>query len=356
MKKINFSAGPSILPQVVFEQLSEAVLNYNNMGVSILEISHRSKAFDDIIERAFALVRELYSLTDDYEVLFLTGGASMQFCQVPYNLLPENELAAYLDTGKWSIKAIQEAKLFGKTQVVATSKDKNYTYVPKNYELDPKSIYFHITTNNTIYGTQIHDIPDVHCPLIADMSSDIFSKPLENLSKYGIIYAGAQKNTGPAGTTLVIIRKDMLGKVKRAIPTMLNYQTHIDKRSLFNTPPVYAIYGCLLTLEWAKAQGLKTLEQRNQEKASTLYKEIDRNGLFEGVVAEADRSIMNVTFVGKNTDLDDKFLAMTETANCVAIKGHRSVGGFRASLYNAMDLAGVQTLVEVMQEFERKFG
>ena len=354
MSKINFSSGPAMLPQSVLEELSRAVLNYQNSGLSILEISHRSDAFVEILEGARSLVRELYQLTEDYEVLFLTGGASMQFCQVPYNLLNTNGLATYLDTGTWSAKAIKEAQLFGRTKIVASSKDKNYSYVPdfKSYgsQVGKDSTYFHITTNNTVYGTQIHDLPAVDCPLVADMSSDIFSKPL-SIEKFGLIYAGAQKNMGPAGTTLVIVRKDLLGKVERDLPTMLDYRTHINKKSAFNTPPVYAIYACYLTLQWIKNKTLVQIAKDNQQKANLLYNEIDRNPLFEGTVNKSDRSLMNVTFRLKEERLTDIFLQKAAEAGCVALKGYRTVGGCRASIYNAMPLEGVERLVEVMVGF-----
>lgn len=361
MQKINFSAGPAILPQSVLATLSQSVLNYQNTGLSILEISHRSDAFVEILEGARSLVRDLYQLTDDYEVLFLSGGASTQFCLVPYNLLNPNGLAAYLDTGTWSAKAIKEAQLFGKTSVVASSKDKDYTYVPDfesyRHDINADTSYLHITTNNTVYGTQIQAMPQVDCPIVADMSSDIFSQPLPlPIEKFGVIYAGVQKNTGPAGTTLVIIRKDLLGKVERQIPTILDYRTHINKKSAFNTPPVYAIYGCYLTLKWAKEKTLAQLQKNNQLKASLLYNEIDRNSLFEGNVRKADRSLMNATFRLKDKTLDALFLEATIKADCVGLKGYRTVGGFRASMYNALPVQGVERLVSVMQEFEERMG
>lgn len=355
MKKFNFCAGPATLPKTVFEQMGQAAINYKDTGLSLLEISHRTPMIEGILDETESLIRALYYLSDDYAVLFLTGGASMQFCSVPFNLLPDDGVAAYLDTGKWSVKAIKEAKLFGKTVEVASSKDKNYTYVPKTYEVPQNATYFHITTNNTIYGTQLKDIPKATCPIIADMSSDIFAKPLD-VSPFGLIYAGAQKNVGPAGITLVIVRKDLLGKVKRNIPTMLDYRTHIAKKSMFNTPPVYAIYGCCLTLRWVKEQGLVQLQQKNKAKAKLLYDEIDQNPLFEGTVVKEDRSIMNVPFVLTKPELTDSFLAATTSAGCIGLKGHRSVGGCRASLYNAMTLEGVQTLIDVMQEFKQLKG
>ena len=293
-------------------------------------------------------------MPETHEVVFLGGGASLQFCMVPYNLLKKK--ASYLDTGTWASKAIKEAKFFGEVDLVASSKDKNYTYIPKNYTLAPDTEYFHITTNNTIYGTEIHDIPQVNVPLVADMSSDIFSRPVD-VSKYDVIYAGAQKNLAPAGVTIIIVRKDALGKVERPIPTMLNYQTHIDKDSMFNTPPVLPIFAALQTLKWYKEQGgVKVLQKKNQEKAAVLYDEIDRNKLFRGTAVPEDRSLMNVCFVMNDEykELESSFAEFAAAAGMVGIKGHRSVGGFRASLYNAMPLESVKALVETMKEFEKK--
>lgn len=356
MKKVNFCAGPAIMPQTVFEQAAQAVLEYNGIGLSLLEISHRSHWFTEIMENTIQLVRDLYHISSDYEVLFLTGGASTQFCLVPYNILPSTGTAAYLDTGRWSAKAIKEANLFGQVEVIASAADSDYTYVPKTYALKKDYTYLHITTNNTVHGTQLFDMPDVPCPLVADMSSDIFSKPMNHLEKFGVIYAGAQKNMGPAGTTLVIVRKDLLGKVDRTIPTILDYQTHIGKASVYNTPPVFPIYCCYLTLQWIQKQGLAQIEANNQAKASLLYKEIDRNGLFSGLVNKEDRSIMNVVFKTVDKKLEKDFLQLAEMANCIGLKGYRTIGGFRASLYNALAIDGVQVLVDAMQEFERKFG
>ena len=295
-------------------------------------------------------------MPETHEVVFLGGGASLQFCMVPYNLLKKK--ASYLDTGTWASKAIKEAKFFGEVDLVASSKDKNYTYIPKNYTLAPDTEYFHITTNNTIYGTEIHDIPQVNVPLVADMSSDIFSRQVD-VSKYDVIYAGAQKNLAPAGVTIIIVRKDALGKVERPIPTMLNYQTHIDKDSMFNTPPVLPIFAALQTLKWYKEQGgVKVLQKKNQEKAAVLYDEIDRNKLFRGTAVPEDRSLMNVCFVMNDEykELESSFAEFAAAAGMVGIKGHRSVGGFRASLYNAMPLESVKALVETMKEFEKKKG
>ena len=354
MKKHNFYAGPSILSEYTIKNTAAAVENFAGMGLSILEISHRSKEFVAVMDEAQALVKELLELPEGYEVVFLGGGASMQFCMVPYNLL--NKKAAYLDTGTWASKAIKEAKLFGEVDVVASSKDKNYTYIPKNYSVPEDADYFHITTNNTIYGTELREDPDVKTRLVADMSSDIFSRPID-ASKYDVIYAGAQKNLAPAGVTLVIVRKDALGHVDRPIPTMLNYQTHVDKGSMFNTPPVLPIYSALQTLKWYKEQGgIVAMEKKDKENAAILYDEIDRNKLFRGTVAPEDRSIMNVCFVMNDEykDLEADFNAFAATKGIVGIKGHRSVGGFRASLYNAMPKSSVEVLIEAMKEFEKQ--
>ena len=354
MRKHNFYAGPSILSEYTIKNTADAVLNFAGTGLSLLEVSHRGKEFVAVNDEARALVKELLHVPETHEVVFLGGGASLQFCMVPYNLLKKK--ASYLDTGTWASKAIKEAKFFGEVDLVASSKDKNYTYIPKNYTLAPDTEYFHITTNNTIYGTEIHDIPQVNVPLVADMSSDIFSRPV-NVSKYDVIYAGAQKNLAPAGVTIIIVRKDALGKVERPIPTMLNYQTHIDKDSMFNTPPVLPIFAALQTLKWYKEQGgVKVLQKKNQEKAAVLYDEIDRNKLFRGTAVPEDRSLMNVCFVMNDEykELESSFAEFAAAAGMVGIKGHRSVGGFRASLYNAMPLESVKALVETMKEFEKK--
>lgn len=355
MKKLNFYSGPAILPPSVLEKAAQAVLDFNGSGLSILEISHRSSAFQEVMDGARALVRELYELPTDYEVLFLTGGASTQFPLIPYNLLPQGGTAAYLETGQWAENAIKEARLFGNVAVVASSRDANFSYIPKQYTVPSNATYLHVTTNNTIYGTQLHSIPQSHCPIVADMSSDIFSRPFD-ATQCGVIYAGAQKNMGAAGTTVVIVRKDLLGKTNRAIPTMFDYQTHIAKGSMFNTPPVFAIYVSYLTLQWIKQRGLAKIGSDNQQKADTLYTEIDRNSLFTGTVTKPeDRSQMNVTFRCNNTNLEQSFLDLATQNNCIGIKGYRTVGGFRASIYNAMDLAGVQTLVQLMQHFEEQY-
>ncbi len=354
MRKHNFYAGPSILSEYTIKNTADAVLNFAGTGLSLLEVSHRGKEFVAVCDEARALIKEILDVPSTHEVVFLGGGASTQFCMVPYNLMKKK--ASYLDTGTWSSKAIKEAKIFGEVDVVASSKDKNYTYIPKTYTLAPDSEYFHITTNNTIYGTELHDIPQVNIPLVADMSSDIFSRPV-NVSKYDIIYAGAQKNLAPAGVTIIIVRKDALGKTGRAIPTMLNYQTHIDKDSMFNTPPVLPIFSALQTLKWYKEQGgVLALQKKNKEKASVLYDEIDRNKLFKGTTAVEDRSLMNVCFIMNDEykELESQFAEFAAAAGMVGIKGHRSVGGFRASLYNAMPLDSVKALVVCMQEFEKK--
>ena len=354
MKVHNFFAGPAILPQEVINQAAKAMINFDGMNLSILEISHRSKQFEAVMNKAVGLVKELLSLNDDYEVLFLTGGASSQFYFTAMNLLDDGETASYLDTGTWSTKAIVEAKRFGNIEVVASSKDKNFNYIPKNYLIPANSKYVHLTSNNTIYGTQLHQLPKTEVPIVCDMSSDIFSRPID-ANKYGLIYCGAQKNMGPAGTTLVIVNKNMLGKVKRESPTMLNYETHIKKNSSFNTPPVYAIYVSMLTMQWVKDNGgLEAMAKRNQAKADLLYGEIDRNPLFVGSAAKEDRSLMNVTFLLNDDSKNDAFLEACAAANCVGVKGHRSVGGFRASIYNAMPIESVQVLVDVMKNFEQK--
>ncbi|MDX1938991.1 MAG: 3-phosphoserine/phosphohydroxythreonine transaminase [Saprospiraceae bacterium] len=354
MKKYNFSPGPAILPKEVIEEAAQGTINLNNSGLSILEISHRSADFTAIIQEAEQLVRELLGVSDDYAVLFLSGGASTQFFMVPMNLLSENDTAAYLDTGSWASKAIKEAKLFGKVEVLASSKADNYSYIPKEFTIPANARYLHLTSNNTIYGTQYQWWPETNIPLVSDMSSDIFSRPID-IQKFGLIYAGAQKNMGPAGVTLVIVRKDLIGKSGRALPAMLDYQTHIEGESLYNTPPVFPIYVSMLTLRWVKKMGgLKAIEQHNEAKAKLLYDEIDSNPLFKGTTTTEDRSRMNVTFVMSDSELEKSFLKACEEAGCVELKGHRSVGGFRASVYNAMPMEGIQTLVNVMRDFTEK--
>jgi phosphoserine aminotransferase len=354
MKKHNFNAGPSILPREVIEEAAKAVLDFNGSGLSILEISHRAKDFQPVVDEAVALFKELLNIPEGYSVLFLGGGASTQFCMVPYNFLEKK--AAYLNTGVWAKKAMKEAKGFGETVEVASSAESTYTYIPKNYTVPADADYFHVTTNNTIYGTELHEDPVSPVPLIGDMSSDIFSRPVD-VSKYICIYGGAQKNLAPAGVTFVIVRNDALGKVSRYIPTMLNYQTHVDGGSMFNTPPVFPIYVALLTLRWIKAQGgVKEMQRRAKEKADLLYAEIDRNKLFRGTVTDkGDRSYMNICFVMKDEykELEADFLKFATERGMVGIKGHRSVGGFRASCYNALPKESVQALIDCMQEFEK---
>lgn len=355
MKKHNFYAGPSIIPDYAKELTAQGVLNLNNSGLSIMEISHRSKEFSAIIEETAALIRELLSVPESHEIIFVHGGASLNFCMIPYNLLQKK--AAYLDTGSWSSKAIKEAKLFGEVEVVASSKDKNYNYIPKDYTIPDDADYFHITTNNTIFGTEIKEDINSPVPLIADASSDIMSRPMD-VSKYGMIYGGAQKNIGPAGVAVVIIKKDILGKVDRPIPTILNYQTYIDKASLFNTPSCVAIFGCLNTMKWLKnIGGVEKIHEINMEKAKILYDEIDRNKLFQATIPnEKDRSAMNVTFVMKDEygEKEADFLSLATSQGMVGIKGHRSVGGFRASIYNALPIESVKALISTMKEFEAK--
>ena len=354
MKKHNFYAGPSILSEYTIKNTAAAVENFAGMGLSLLEISHRSKEFVAVNDEARALIKELLDIPAGYEVVFLGGGASMQFCMVPYNLL--NKKASYLDTGTWASKAIKEAKLFGEVDVVASSKDKNYTYIPKDFKVAEDSDYFHFTTNNTIYGTELRQDPDLNVRLVADMSSDIFSRPID-VSKYDIIYAGAQKNLAPAGVTLAIVRVDALGHVERPIPTMLSYKTHIDKDSMFNTPPCLPIYSALQTLKYYKEMGgIKEMEKRDLEKAAILYDAIDSSKIFVGTAAHEDRSIMNVCFVMKEEykDLESEFIEFASSQGMVGIKGHRSVGGFRASIYNAMPKSSVEALVATMKEFEKK--
>ncbi|MFT6338791.1 MAG: phosphoserine aminotransferase [Halioglobus sp.] len=356
MNTINFYAGPAILAQEVLREAQSAIGDFKGMGLSILEISHRSKQFVEVMDEAQARVRRLLNLPDDYAALFLTGGASSQFYMSAMNLLSDGESAGYLDTGAWSTKAIKEARLFGDIDVVASSKDKNFSYIPKGYEINPNHKYLHLTSNNTIYGTQIHNSPETSVRLVCDMSSDIFSRSID-IKKYDLIYAGAQKNLGPAGTTLVIVKKDVLNRVNRKLPSMLNYQTHIDKDSSFNTPPVYAIYVSMLSLRWLENNGgIASIQQHNENKAALLYDEIDRNGLFHGSAEKEDRSLMNVCFLPTVEEHKDGFIAKAAEAGCVGIEGHRSVGGFRASIYNAMPLDGVRILIDVMKEWERTNG
>lgn len=350
----NFSAGPAILPATAIQGSMEALQNFAGTGMSILEISHRSKQFEAVVEESCQLVRELLGVSDEYAVVFLQGGASLQFDMVPMNLLNENATAGYTNTGVWASRAIKEAKFFGNVQVLASSEDKNFNYIPKGYDIPKDLAYFHCTSNNTIYGTEMFSFPDSPVPVVCDMSSDIFSRPVD-MGKFDMIYAGAQKNMGPAGVTLVIIKKDLLGKVSRKIPTMLNYQIHIDNGSMYNTPSVFAIYVSMLTMRWVKEMGgVMAMEKRNKEKADALYTEIDRNTLFKGTCVEEDRSRMNVTFVLENPALEEAFMAKAKAHQLSGLKGHRSVGGFRASLYNALPIESVQALVNAMQEFEKE--
>ncbi|MBE6324344.1 MAG: 3-phosphoserine/phosphohydroxythreonine transaminase [Bacteroidales bacterium] len=361
VKQYNFNAGPSILPQEVIKQTAEAVLNFEGHGLSILEISHRAKYFQPVVDEAEALMKELLGVPEGYRVIFLGGGASLQFCMLPYNLLEKK--AAYLNTGVWAKKALKEAKGFGEAVEVASSADKNYTFIPTDYEIPQDADYMHITTNNTIYGTELSDkkLQQIYSKLgkvqlVADMSSDILSRPID-VSKYSIIYGGAQKNLAPAGVTFVIVKEDCLGHVSRQIPTMLNYQTHIDGGSMFNTPPVLPLYSAMLTLRWLKAfGGVKAIEKRNIKKAELLYDAIDSSKIFVGTAEKEDRSRMNVCFVLKPEyqDLQDDFFKFASEKGMVGIKGHRSVGGFRASLYNAMDVEGVEALIACMKEYENR--
>ena len=354
MKKHNFYAGPSILPAYTIENTAKGILDMDGIGLSVMEISHRSKEFMAIIEEAQSLIRELLEVPQGYHVLFLGGGASMQFCMVPYNLMQTK--AVYLNTGSWASKALKEAAVFGEAIEVASSKDRNFNYIPKGYELPADADYFHITTNNTIYGTEIREDLDVPITLVADMSSDIFSRPMD-VSKYGIIYGGAQKNLAPSGLAFIIVREDILGKVDRPIPTILDYRTHIDKGSMFNTPPVVPIFAALQTLRWLKDKGgVAVMEKINIEKAALLYDEIDRNPMFKCTVEdEADRSLMNICFVmtDEYQELEADFLALAGERGMVGIKGHRSVGGFRASTYNALARESVVALIDTMKEFEK---
>ncbi len=354
MKKVNFSAGPSILPQQTIEETAKAILDFNGSTLSLMEVSHRSKDFIAVMDEAIDLFKELLNIPQGYSVVFLGGGASLQFCMVPFNLLEKK--AAYLNTGTWASKAMKEAKFFGEVVEVASSKADNFTYIPKDYTIPTDADYFHITTNNTIFGTELHTDLDSPVPLVADMSSDIFSRVID-VSKYGLIYGGAQKNLAPAGVTFVIVKDELLGKVSRQIPTMLDYRTHIENGSMFNTPPVVPIYAAMQTLRWLKANGgVPAMEKINKEKAALLYAEIDRNPMFKGTCAIEDRSLMNVCFVMADEfkDKEADFLAFSKEKNLDGLKGHRSVGGFRASIYNAMPVEGVQALVNTMQEFEKK--
>ncbi len=356
----NFNSGPSILPQEVFKQASEAILNYNNSGLSILEIGHRTDLFQAVMDEAIALVKELMQLDDQHEVLFLHGGASTQFFQIPMNLLNDNEIAAYTDTGTWSSKAIKEAKLYGHVEVVCSAKESNYNHLPKQFTVPKTAKYFHLTSNETIHGVQWHDFTPFYeagVPLVADMSSDILSRVMD-FNKFDLIYAGAQKNIGAAGVNLVIVNKNILGKVNRKLPTMMDYRQHIENGSMLNTPPVFAVYVCMLTLRWLKnLGGVAAIEKVNNEKAQLLYNTIDSNPVFKPtVINKEDRSLMNACFVFENTDLEKEFLTLCKQNNVYGVKGHRSVGGFRASMYNALPLSSVQVLTDLMKDFANKKG
>ncbi|HEY4205550.1 MAG TPA: 3-phosphoserine/phosphohydroxythreonine transaminase [Puia sp.] len=347
----NFNSGPSVLPKEVFEQASQAILDFNGTGLSILEIGHRTPLFQDILDEAVTTARQLMKLDKDHEILFLHGGASTQFFQVPMNLLNENETASYLDCGTWGTKAIKEAKLFGNVNRVASSKDRNYTYIPKGFDIPGDSKYFHYTTNNTIEGTQMHAIPQTDVPLVADMSSDILSRMMD-FNRFALIYAGAQKNIGAAGVNMVIVRKDILGRVTRTLPTMMDYRQHIEAGSILNTPPVFAVYVCMLTLRWLKEQGgVTAIEKINDKKAALLYDTLDSLPLFRPTVAKEDRSKMNVVWVMEDKELEKEFLETCMANGMVGIQGHRTAGGFRASLYNALPMDSVRTLTELMKEF-----
>lgn len=357
MSKVhNFSAGPAILPQEAIDNSIEALKDFGGTHLPLISVSHRSKEFVAVMDEAVALSKELLGVPEGYSVVFLQGGASSQFYMVPLNLLGDGQTAAYLNTGAWATKAVKEAKLVGNAIEVASSEDKNFSYIPKDFSVPADAAYMHITTNNTIFGTEIHTDPDYGVPLVADMSSDIYSRPVD-VSKYDLIYAGAQKNIGPAGTTLVIVKDEILGKMDRKLPTMLNYQTHIKKESMFNTPPVFPIFVVNETFKWLKSiGGVSEIYKRNKAKGELLYGEIDNNSLFEGTAAKEDRSLMNATFTLKDNSLDNEFIEYCKSANVSGIKGHRSVGGFRASMYNAMDIESVQVLVDVMKSFSQKFG
>jgi phosphoserine aminotransferase len=353
MKKHNFNPGPSILSSYTIENSAKAVMDFNGSGLSILEISHRSKEFIAVTDEAISLFKELLHIPDGYSVLFLQGGASLQFMQVPYNLL--NKKAGYLDTGSWASKAAKEAKFFGEVVIVASSRDRNYAYIPKDFNIPADLDYLHITTNNTIFGTELKKDPDVKIPLVADMSSDIFSRPVD-VSKYALIYGGAQKNLAPAGMTFVIVKNDILGKVDRPLPSMMDYRVHIENETMYNTPPCFTIYSALQTLKWYKEMGgIEAMHKVNLKKADMLYAEIDRNKLFKGTVeTNEDRSIMNVCFVMSDNykDKEDDFSKFASSKGMVGLKGHRSVGGFRASIYNAMPVESVQALISCMKEYE----
>lgn len=353
----NFNSGPSILPREVFEEASQAIINFNDSGLSILELGHRTKLFQAVVDEAHALLKELMQLDDDHEILFLHGGASTQFLQVPLNLLGENDIAAYTDTGVWASKAIKEAKLYGHVEVVCSSKEGGYTYLPKVFTVPKTARYLHMTTNNTIYGTQWHDFTPFYesgVPVVADMSSDILSRKID-FKKFDVIYAGAQKNAGAAGVTIVVINKNLLGKVHRSIPSMLDYRIHIANGSLYNTPPVFAVYVSLLTLRWLKnLGGVSEVEKLNNRKAALLYQTIDSLPVFKGTVVREDRSKMNVCFIARDEKLEKEFAELCQKEGMVGVKGHRSVGGFRLSLYNALPLESVEAITDLMNDFAQR--
>ncbi|MEN9449368.1 MAG: 3-phosphoserine/phosphohydroxythreonine transaminase [Bacteroidota bacterium] len=353
MKKHNFGAGPSILPQEVFEQSAQACLEYNGIGLSLLEISHRSKEFTAILDESITLIKELLNVPDDYSILFIQGGANMQFSMIPYNILNEDETANFVETDIWATRAEEEARLYGKTNIIATSKEANFNYIPKNFTVDNDATYLHLTSNNTIYGTEFFEDKSYPIPVVCDMSSDIFSRPVD-VSKYHLIYAGAQKNLGAAGITLVIIKNEWLGRSKRVKSKMWDYSIYAKNNSLYNTPPVFTIYTCLLTLRWLKKLGgVAGMEKRNIEKSTLLYNEIDRNPLFKGHAVEEDRSRMNINFVTTHPEDEEAFLEFVKPYNIHGVKGYRTVGGFRASCYNALPIESVQVLVQAMQDFEK---
>lgn len=356
MKKHNFNSGPSVLPQTVLEQAAEAVIDFNGIGLSILEVGHRSKWFVPVIEEARALVKELMQLNDDYEVLFLHGGATTQFMQVPMNLLDATATAAYCDNGIWGSKAIKEAMLFGHVNVVASSADKKHTYINKGFYIPEDAAYLHITTNNTVEGTQWHSFPQTNIPIVADMSSDIFSRQM-NFDQFAVIYAGAQKNMGAAGVNLLVVRKDVLGKVTRPIPAIMDYRNHIEANSLLNTPPVFAIYVALLTLRWIKAEGgLAAMEERSVAKANLLYSTVDSLPIFTSYINAADRSLMNAVFFMSNPELESPFLDLCSKEGMIGVKGYRTVGGIRVSMYNGLAMESVEAITQLMQYFNQKNG
>ncbi len=356
MSKVhNFSAGPGILPAEVLQQAAESCINFDNLNLSLLEISHRSKNYEKVMDEARSIIKELFEVGDEYEVVYLGGGASLQFAMVPYNLLSDSGYAAYVNTGVWASKAIKEAKLIGNTKVIASSEDKNFNYIPKGYEVPGDADYLHLTSNNTIFGTQMQEFPKSTVPVVCDMSSDIFSRKI-NAKDFDLIYAGAQKNMGPAGSTMVMVKKDALGKTGRKMLSMLDYQVHIKGGSMYNTPPVFPIYVTLLTLQWLKRMGgISWIADLNTKKANLLYSEIDRNSLFIGTTAVEDRSQMNACFLMTKPELEPEFDKFWKDAGISGIRGHRDVGGYRASMYNALPIESVQVLVNVMQEFEKKF-